>query len=369
MNHENLTRIVEQYVSRFDELNSRDGGDEGYKWRAETCFKRHWDIDAADFPEMFKLTLSETSNLIDNKTVQPIGGISNLLKNADEVEFVRGCFCELFSEDYGDLAARQERIETFMGIINSRIDQYTPGSWKYPQAFNHVLYYLNLWRPEENYIYKATEAAAWADCIGFGDDFGSGTTFSLARYYKMCDELREELPRYEELMQRHNERFAREANGFDDKLHILVYDIIYCSYRYGFYTGMYIPKMSTKDRIKASKTQAKREELQRQIQAKKAELQTLEQNPVVLPDLTGHAVTHRTFGDGTVVSCGDGMILADFAGQQKKFMYPDAFKQSFLICEDEAVGKLFQAAAEYDAQVDALKSEIAKLQADFRNLA
>lgn len=368
MNHENLKLIIEQYVSRFDELNARDGGDEGYKWRAETCFKRHWDIEAKDFPEMFRLAMSETSNLIDNKTVQPIGGISNLLKNVDEVEFVRSCFRELFSEDNGDLIARQDRIETFMDKINSRISKYTPGTWKYPQAFNNVLYYLNLWRPEDNYIYKATEATAWADCIGFGDDFGSGTTFSLEKYYMMCDELLAALPEYDELMQRHNERFALEADGFDDELHILVYDILYCAYHYGFYTGMYIPKVSTKERIKASKTQKEREELQLQIQSKEIELQTLEKAPVAFPDLTGCAVKHKTFGIGAVVSSTESMIVVDFAGQQKKFLYPDAFKNGFLICDDDVAVERLDAAAGYGARIGALKAEITKLRMKLKSL-
>lgn len=368
MNHENLTKIIEQYVSRFDELNARDGGDEGYKWRAETCFKRHWDIDAEDFPEMFKLAMSETSNLIDNKTVQPIGGISNLLKNPEEIEFVRTCFRHLFSEDEGNLTARQDRIETFMEKVNSRINKYNPGTWKYLQVFNNVLYYLNLWRPEENYIYKSTEANAWADCIGFGDDFGSGTTFSLEKYYAMCDELLELLPEYDELIRRHNERFALEADGFNDELHILVYDILYCAYHYGFYSRMYIPKLTTKERIKASKTQKEREALQQQIQFKEAELKTLEQAPIALPDLTGYAVKHKAFGVGAVVSCMRGVVVADFSGQQKKFVYPDAFKKGFLICDDASVVDQFDAAARYDAHMDSLKAEISKLQMDLRNL-
>lgn len=62
MNHENLALIIEQYVTRFDEMNDRDGGDEGYKWRAETCFKRYWDIDAEDFSEMFSEAISPRYN-------------------------------------------------------------------------------------------------------------------------------------------------------------------------------------------------------------------------------------------------------------------------------------------------------------------
>lgn len=60
---------------------------------------------------MFKNAMKETSNLFNNKTVRPIGGILMLLKREQEAEFVRKCFRELFPEDSGDLKKRQERIE------------------------------------------------------------------------------------------------------------------------------------------------------------------------------------------------------------------------------------------------------------------
>lgn len=184
MDKKNLSIVFDQYIACFDELNDLEGTDEGYKWRAESCFVANWDIDTEDFPAMFKASMREMSNLIDNKTVQPIGGILLLLKQPNEIEFVRQCFKELFSEDDGDIDARQDRIYAFMEKINERIDQYARGSWKYPQKMNDVIYYLNLWRPHENYIFKSTEATDWANCIEYGDDFGSGETFSLKKYYR-----------------------------------------------------------------------------------------------------------------------------------------------------------------------------------------
>ena len=85
MNKRNLDIIINEYVRRFDVLNEIAGNDEGYKWRAETCFKQYWDIDAEDFPAMFKQATKETSNLIDNATVQPIGGILLLLKHESDL--------------------------------------------------------------------------------------------------------------------------------------------------------------------------------------------------------------------------------------------------------------------------------------------
>ncbi len=249
MDKRNLAIILEQYILRFDELDAIGGNDEGYKWRAESCFIENWDIDAEDFPAMFKASMKETSNLIDNKTVQPIGGILLLLKQKEETEFVRQCFRELFSEDGGDLNARQDRIYAFMDKINHRIDQYAKGSWKYPQKMNDVIYYLNLWRPHDNYIFKSTEAVNWANCIEYGDDFGSGETFSLKKYYHMCDELLEEVRSNETIMRLYEARFAREARNFDDEKHILVYDIIYCAHAYNFYSDAITTKTSSTERI------------------------------------------------------------------------------------------------------------------------
>lgn len=362
MNKANLNAILTQYVERFDELNAPlPGNDEGYKWRAESCFKEHWDIDAAYFPDMFKDAMKETSNLIDNKTVQPIGGISMLLKQEQEVEFVRECFRELFSEDDNDLNKRQERIERFAEKMNERIDKYAPCSWKYPQAINNVIYYINLWKPESNYIFKSTEAVEWANCIEFGDDFGSGQSFSLEVYYRMCDELINELPKNDELMRLHGERFAREARKFDDKLHILVYDIIYCSHAYGFYRNVDIRKFSTKERIKVAKQQNERDELACRITEKEEQLRAVEENVIELPDLTGDTVKHKLFGVGKVAVCKDNVLIVDFSTQQKRFIYPNAFSEGYLKYEGEDIFSIISRSNERECKISALKKEISDL--------
>lgn len=45
MDRGNLNKILEQYISRFDELNEKSGNDEGYKWRAESRFKEYWNAE------------------------------------------------------------------------------------------------------------------------------------------------------------------------------------------------------------------------------------------------------------------------------------------------------------------------------------
>lgn len=358
MNRDNLDKIIAQYVQRFDELNAHNGNDEGYKWRAVSCFKKNWDIDADDFADMFKRAMKETCCLIDNKTVQPIGGISELLKHDDEVEFVRECFRELFSEDNGDLINRQKRIELFTDKINSKIEKYISGSWKYPQAINNVICYLNLWRPEENFIFKASIADEWANCIEFSDDFGSGSSFSLEIYYKMCSELLSEIPNYPELLDKQSKRMASEADGFDDEFHILVYDIMYCAHTYGFYAGMPIKKVPVKERISNAIKEQENADRLAELSEKEMLLASLENELITIRDLTGYGVQHKAFGSGYVKSHMEKTIEVDFSGQEKKFIIPDSVTGGFLKFTDEFINEEIAEYAEQGKKIGKLKKEI-----------
>lgn len=345
MNKHNLNLILEQYVSRFAELNDVDGNDEGYKWRAESCFVKHWDIDAEDFASMFKESMGEMSNLIDNATVQPVGGILLLLKQPGEVEFVRECFRELYKEDSGDLDARQDRILSFMEKINAKIEQYASGSWKYPQKMNNVIYYLNLRYPSDNYIFKATEATEWANCIEYGDDFGSGETFSLAKYYKMCDELLAAVSENEEIMELHSRRFEKEARGYDDELHILVYDIIYCAHTYLFYTDGIIQTTSTKERMKKAQIREELEQLEVMLASATERSQKYKDTPEYSIDMIGMEVAHKVFGKGLVVSQANGIQVISFPVGEKKFQFPTAYTGGFLKADDTIMAALNEMAA------------------------
>lgn len=361
MNKHNLNLIFEQYISRFAELNDVDGNDEGYKWRAESCFVEHWDIDAEDFVSMFKASTKEMSNLIDNATVQPIGGILLLLKQPNEVEFVRECFRELYEEDGGDLEARQDRIYSFMEKMNAKIDHYASGSWKYPQKMNNVIYYLSLRYPNDNYIFKATEATEWANCIEYGDDFGSGETFSLAKYYRMCNELLSAVSENEEIMELHSHRFEKEARGFDDELHILVYDIIYCAHTYHFYTDGIIQTTSAKERIKRAQIRDEIEGLEIELAAATARCNEIESAVDNKIDMIGMDVTHKVFGKGQIISQTNGIQVIAFAAGEKKIQFPTAYTGGFLKADEGIMTALHEA--------DIRKRELEKAQKEIASLS
>lgn len=368
MDKKNLSIVFDQYIARFDELNDLEGTDEGYKWRAESCFVANWDIDAEDFPAMFKASMREMSNLIDNKTVQPIGGILLLLKQPNEIEFVRQCFNELFSEDDGDIDARQDRIYTFMDKINERIDQYARGSWKYPQKMNDVIYYLNLWRPHENYIFKSTEATDWANCIEYGDDFGSGETFSLKKYYRMCDELLEEVRTNEAIMELHEARFTREARDYDDELHILVYDIIYCAHAYNFYAHAAATTTSSKERIRRAELRTQYEEVLSHYDAALEARDAIAAQTELTVDLTGKELKHKVFGIGTVKSHVNGMLEVEFGVGMKKFQYPNAISGGFLAAFDERVAIDIQQEIDAKTKLDVAEKKLTSARSEYERL-
>ena len=150
MNRKNLETVLEQYMNRLAGLEHADDSDQVYKWRAVGCFKRFWNLEAADFAGMFEKAMQEAENLLDDAAMQPVAGLRMLLGREQEVEYVRECFRFLFSDDGGDLQKRQDRADFFADKINERVRYYERGTKKYLQNRDHVIYYLNLWKPEEN---------------------------------------------------------------------------------------------------------------------------------------------------------------------------------------------------------------------------
>lgn len=372
MYEEHLYEVFDKYIARYDELDD-EAHDEGYKWAAVAWFQSHWDIDAADFPEMFKTAMQETSVLIDNATVQPVNGIQYLLGFENEVEFVRQSFTDLFSEDGGDLEARQARVVKFVAEINARIETHIK-SWKFLQNTGNVINYLNLWRPAENYFFKATEANDWAGWILYGGDIGSGTTFSLRNYYRMCDELLVEVRKNEQIMQLTERRVQRKAPGLDDQQHILVYDIIYCAHAYSLYGK--IPKIHGSGKKKEELANKLKEIklLQDAIQNGEAQLAQLLDQLVELPDLTGAEVQNARYGTGTVASCKDGVLVVNYADGVKKHPYPMVLAKEILTCDVDDHGafknnmEIEQKIKELKSHVDALRIKLEPLMASVADI-
>ena len=337
MNAERLRKLVSIYVDKFDMLTG-DDCDENMKWRAVHHFKNNFDLNAPDLYENFKYAMSESRIIINNGTVQPVNGILKLISY--EQETVREMLARLFEDDGGDIDKRQGRIQEFVDKANELLDKYERGKWKYRQEFRSALAYLTFFRPEENYLYKASQCQPFFRYLEFGEELGSGQDFKLSRYYKMCDDVRTAFLEYDELISTHNERWQHVGDP-KDNLHILTFDIIYCSIVYGFYDFENYSRS-----VKRNKASVEQEKIIEEIDEKNDELEKLEKELEIyrasydnIPEvcLEGCEVKHRTYGVGKVVSQKGDVIEVKFSMRTSKFQAIGSIANGFLTPDDSAL--------------------------------
>lgn len=204
MNTAKLNTLIQRYEDNFEWINNAEH-DEIFKWRAVRCFQDVWfseEVEDMTFAEKFKAATKECSVLLDNGQVSPTNGIVKMAEQEpDEVERL---FVEvLFADDQGNLQLRQDHVEEFLDGIEAVRERTFPSYWKYGQNRHCAFTYLALYAPEENYIYKYSEAEEFAKHIEYGIDIGSGQTFKLSAYYGMCDLVVDALRTRPALLEKH----------------------------------------------------------------------------------------------------------------------------------------------------------------------
>ena len=306
--------------------------------------------------------------VMDTPALQPIGGMQALMMRPTEVELVRECFRWLFNDDDGDLKKRQGRVEMFADQVNGRFRRCLPRMAKFTQTAGSAALYLSLLEPEDNYFFVPAEAKAWAAYFGYDEDFGTGAAFNLTQYYAMCDDLLNELPKYDELTRLHTERLKNTMHGINDQLHLLVYDIMHSAYVNGYYPKGFSRMATAKERTKAVKQKAERADLCMQIAEKEQKLQELLASPTALPDLTGCKVTHKMFGVGKVLPSTDQFLVIDFNGQQKKFSTTTSMTSGYLTASDPAVMEQMQDYQAYTKEKDQLEKELKTMKSNLLNM-
>jgi len=352
MNTDNLHQLINRYEDNFELINNATN-DEIFKWRAVRCFQQVWfddQYDGQSFSEKFRAATRETSVLIDNGQVSPANGIVKMAEQ--EPEEVERLFTEvLFADDAGDLELRQDHLDEFLDGIEAVRQRCFPSYWKYSQDRHSAFTYLALFAPEENYIYKYSEAEEFAKCIEYGIDIGSGQNFKLAAYYGMCDLLVDELKEHPSLLEKHQAICGSDCYQ-DQSLHLLAFDVIYCARAYNFYTGMTFASKS--DSIKAHKLgelrKKEQEEKQAKVDAIESEIRSLELRCAEIEQisLVNVQVQHKQYGTGIVISQETPKITVSFGDVTKSFIINKKFpaRPTF-----EADVEIVDAFTEYDAAV------------------
>lgn len=358
MNTENLELVLKNYIAKFDLMNDEEHN-ETYKWVAVEHFRKNWDIDATNFAMMFKEAVSKTANLIDNNKVLPTVGIVRLAKR--EPEAIREIFRHLFTKDNGILLERQENIEKFVLDTNELLEKHENGNSKYVQDRRTAIAYLSLRFPDDNYMFRTTEARKFADCIEYTDSWGSGKSFKLTKYYKMCDHLVRAIEEHPELLSVH--RSGRKLQKYEDrKHHILAYDIISCATQYDLYEGIVIkPKKSKTAKVNPVEVNQKmKAELQTEYDAIQTILSELDPGTGLLEDIEfkGLTVTSKAYGTGTILDKDGQYLVVQFECGEKRFALPDAFAKGYLVTEDSRIMELCTMEADVNKRISDQKMQL-----------
>ncbi len=366
MNIDNLHALIEQYEKHFYILNSAEH-DEIFKWRAAGQFRDVWfSKDAAQmtFSEKFNAAKKEFSILTDNSYVSPANGIVKIAEKDGEA--VERLFTEiLFSDDGGDLTVRQNNMDLFLEKIDELRAKHYPQSFKFKQDRHAVSCYLAFYAPDRNYIYRFSDAEAFAQHIEFGKDIGAGRDFRLDYYYEMCDIIVEALKKHPTLLDKHF-NFLSDKCYRDESLHILAFDLMYCCRTYNYYEGM--THKSKKESIR-SHTEAKAREKERierdaRIAQIKAALYALElqAEPYKSISLLNVEVFHAASGKGTVISQEMNKITVQFATCQKVFIISKKFPLRPTFENDAETVEAFTAYEELCQEIKRLKNKLQRIQ-------
>lgn len=313
MNRNNLKSIFKKYIDNFEMLNN-EKNDEIYKWEIAQEFQ-NFDVDSPDFAEMLNHMWKTTDNLIDSSQQLPFYALVDYARK--EPETVREMFRKLYAEEHMDTEAKQQLVDEFIASSEELRKKYNPDSRLYVNNQRSVMMYLFLRYPNSNFAYKASQAKSFADCIEFYDDWGPMTDFKLDIFYRMCEQLIEEIKTDDALMETHKSRFENTTRKLhpDENLHILVFDIIFSSQAYNFYDGMTYAPINAQARKLYFEKVAKAKELSETLNKAKEELVLLNEakeyiSKTLVPGMT---VKHKTFGEGMIEEFADTILSVHFS--------------------------------------------------------
>jgi len=215
MNIPKINFFIKEYKARFDEIHLQ----EIYKWKAFKHFNDHWDINSPNFTSMLSQALEKTENLLVSGNYWPR---NMLIENAELSEKkVKELFLLLIDEEV-DLGKRILDFGKGMKEING---VNFPSTNTY-QDHRAILVYLSLVYPERYYLYKYTMFSDFAKIIDFNYHPKKGRIENIGQYLNMCDLIRNDLVKDQELLKLHKGRIDEDCY-YDSNYNLLTQDFIY----------------------------------------------------------------------------------------------------------------------------------------------
>lgn len=193
INNDGLNDVLVQYKGDFVE---KQWPNEKYKWEAVKCFQDNWNVNADDFAEMLKRSLSKTGNLLVSYNNFPARMICEFADAGPEE--VRAMYLDLFDESKDVF----ERMNAFKMQSEVLLEKYGDGAVQHYQYENAISVYLWLRFPDKYYIYKYGEIKAVARELKADYAFKKGAyAENIHNFLKLYNEFNDALKQDEELKQ------------------------------------------------------------------------------------------------------------------------------------------------------------------------
>lgn len=368
MNLDNLKTLIECYEDNLELIYNTEH-DELFKWRAVQHFRDVWyapENEGLNFAQRFNKAKKESSVLIDNSRVSPSNGVVKIAEVAEqEVEDL--FFNVLLADDGGDIAVRQNHMEAFLeGMEALRVKHY-PQCWKYKQDRHAASCYMCFFAPDDNFIYHYTEVEEFAQHIEYGIDIGSGENFKLEAYYKMCDEVIAVLRESTSLLEKQKKLIDTDEYYSDPSLHLLAFNLIWCSNTYNFYKGM--THISKKESIKEYTLAQLREKERAELEAKRNDLLDeikrleLEIEPCKDIVLIGVQVSDKMTGAiGTIIAQEINKVTVQYETGTKTYFINKKYISRPRFEDDDEIVDAFTEYDEKKVKLDGLYRELARLE-------
>lgn len=340
MNSERIKTLTNIYISRYNEFISGED-DPRNLWAAAYVCSNTWNTNAPDFGAMFDSAMKKADQYINEENAKPTDGIRLLCKK-DLAEDVRREFDLLLDNDGGDIENRQERINAFVKNINAMLAEQAPDKWQFRQKIRTGIRYLAFIRPEEDYLFRASEAAAFAGYAEVEEEIGYDRKLHLNNYYKNCDELAEYLQGRDDLLELVNgslrEKGEKEKmpglEDLDPECHLLAYDLIHRSYVDDFYSDKAATrksKISTVQQRKIDRMKQSAELLEkREKTVDRLEEVEVRESLTKIPSVNGRRVKHKAFGSGKITAQDGRYLTVQFDTVTKKFALPGVVVNGYL---------------------------------------
>ena len=146
--NEKINDLIENYISlRREDPNNEN---EVYKWYAIDCFQQHWNINAADFYEMFKESFKKRGNLVYQNSFSFLDALGKHFP-----EQLRNLFIIVYSSD--DFYIKLDKAKNFAeNSIEKLREKLNKTNFNHQFDERTLSFLLTMQNPSENTFYKST---------------------------------------------------------------------------------------------------------------------------------------------------------------------------------------------------------------------